>query len=390
MNRGIYLVPSCCSQLQPIPPGHVDLHSHSRSADVERMERVLRKSQSEHNVRPLDPSCPAPLIARAFRLSNLYGVSPTTKLARKGAGERSNRNHQLRTYAPQHKRQQTGGSPGSAQEGEEGRPQQTKTRKRQRRVLHSALDKARDVALRLTWEDWRGVKAFDGPSLAPADVKDLFWRNFRVKLSAAEAEAIIVNFSKKRCRHGGSIIGIEHGEFLQAFLRLRRDLLKKHQGNGRDKTARKPKSLVDGVRGPESSNTSKATSSLPLLSLRRSLPGMTRVGGNLHRAVDSDTINRALAKVDRAALSYDPRRIQNLRQADLSRVSTPRAFGGVLLARFDVRLDPVEQSELVTLLQDENGAVDVERFRTYFMGLIEDHAQEVRNEGAPSLPTLFA
>lgn len=41
------------------------------------------------------------------------------------------------------------------------------------------------------------MKAFDGPSLSPADVKDLFWRNFRVKLSAAEAEAMIVNFRKK-------------------------------------------------------------------------------------------------------------------------------------------------------------------------------------------------
>ncbi|CAM9309777.1 unnamed protein product [Ectocarpus sp. 13 AM-2016] len=384
MNRGIYLVPSSCSQLQPIRPGHVDRHSHTRIDEVERMERVLRKSRSEHSVRPLDPDCPAPLIARAFRLSNLYGVSPTTKLARKGAGERSNRNHQLR-------RQQTGGSPGSSREEEEGRQQQTKTRKRQRRVLHSALDKARDVALHLSWEDWRGVKAFDGPSLTPADIKDLFWRNFRVKLSAAEAEAMIVNFSKKRCRQRGSIVSIEHGEFLQAFLRLRRDLLKKQQGNGCDRTARKPKSPVNGVRGPESSQTPRATSSLPLLSLRRSLSGTTRVeDGNLHRAVDADTINRSLAKVDRAALSYDPRRVENLRQADLSRVSTPRSFGGVLLARFDVRVDPVEQSELVTLLQDENGAVDVERFRTYFLGLIKDHAQEVVNEGAPSLPPVFA
>ncbi|CAM9413621.1 unnamed protein product, partial [Ectocarpus fasciculatus] len=390
MNRGIYLAPSSCSQLAHIRPGDVDRHSQSRIAEIERIERVLRKSQSAQNVRALDPSCPAPLIARAFRLSNLYGVSPTTKLARKGAGERLNRkkHEQLR-------KQHTGGSPGSSREGEEGRPHQTKAKKRQRRVLQSALDKARDVALRLTWEDWRGVKAFDGPSLTPADVKDLFWRNFRVKLSTPEAEAMIVNFCKKRCRQGGAIISIEHGEFLQAFLRLRRDLLKKQQGNGWDKTARKPKSLVDGGRGPESSTTSKDISSLPLLSLPRSHPGMTRgEDGNLLRAVDADTINRALAKVDRAALSYDPRRIENLRQADLSRVSTPRAFGGVLLARFDVRVDPVEQSELVTLLQDENGTVDVERFRTYFLGLIEEHARdsnykEVVNEGAPSLPPLF-
>lgn len=53
-----------------------------------RIRKVLQKSQSSHNVRSFDPSCPASLIARATRLSNLYGVSLTTKLARKGAGER--------------------------------------------------------------------------------------------------------------------------------------------------------------------------------------------------------------------------------------------------------------------------------------------------------------
>ncbi|CBJ31638.1 hypothetical protein Esi_0270_0012 [Ectocarpus siliculosus] len=132
---------------------------------------------------------------------------------------------------------------------------------------------------------------------------------------------MIVNFSKKRCRQGGSIISIEHGEFSQAFLRLRRDLLKKEQGNGCGKTAHKPKSLIDGIRGPESSKTSRDTSSLPLLSLRRSLPGMTRVeDGNLHRAVDADTINRALAKVDRAAWSYDPRRTVRLTSSAFGRI----------------------------------------------------------------------
>lgn len=46
------------------------------------------------------------------------------------------------------------------------------------------------------------------------------------------------------------------------------------------------------------------------------------------------------------------------------------------------------------LLNKQNGAVDVERFRTYFLGRIEDHArasnnQAVVNEGASSLPPLF-
>lgn len=46
-------------------------------------------------------------------------------------------------------------------------------------------------------------------------------------------------------------------------------------------------------------------------------------------------------------------RVDNLRQADLSRATSPRMFGGVLLARFDVRVDPLEQRELILLLQDE-------------------------------------
>lgn len=60
-----------------------------------------------------------------------------------------------------------------------------------------------------------------------------------------------------------------------------------------------------------------------------------------------------LAHATLALFGRHPHRIDNLRQADLSRVSTPRGFGGVLLARFDVRVDPLEQSELVSLLQDE-------------------------------------
>lgn len=46
-------------------------------------------------------------------------------------------------------------------------------------------------------------------------------------------------------------------------------------------------------------------------------------------------------------------RVDSLRKADLSRGTSPRAFGGVLLARFDVRVDPAEQKELVALLEDE-------------------------------------
>lgn len=46
-------------------------------------------------------------------------------------------------------------------------------------------------------------------------------------------------------------------------------------------------------------------------------------------------------------------RIESLRQADLSGATSPRAFGGVLLARFDVKADAFEQKELVALLRDE-------------------------------------
>jgi len=49
--------------------------------------------------------------------------------------------------------------------------------------------------LRLTVEVYAGLKAFDGPPLAPADVKDVLLRNFRVRFSTSEAEALIVHFS---------------------------------------------------------------------------------------------------------------------------------------------------------------------------------------------------
>lgn len=57
------------------------------------------------------------------------------------------------------------------------------------------MEKAGDVALRLTLEVSAGVKAFDGPPLKPSDVKDLFLRNFRVRLSSSEAEALIKHFA---------------------------------------------------------------------------------------------------------------------------------------------------------------------------------------------------
>lgn len=88
-------------------------------------------------------------------------------------------------------------SPGSSRERAEGGGSNQKMETiRQRRTLRSALSKAGEVALRLTMEVSAGVKAFDGPPLAPKDVKDLFLRNFRVKLSTSEAETLIVNFTR--------------------------------------------------------------------------------------------------------------------------------------------------------------------------------------------------
>lgn len=49
--------------------------------------------------------------------------------------------------------------------------------------------------MRLTVEVYAGLKAFDGPPLAPADVKDVLLRNFRVRFSTSEAEALIMHFS---------------------------------------------------------------------------------------------------------------------------------------------------------------------------------------------------
>lgn len=87
------------------------------------------------------------------------------------------------------------GSPGSSRERERVKSGRTKASRKQKRILRSALEKAGEVALRLTMEVSAGVKAFDGPPLKPSDVKDLFLRNFRVRLSASEAEALIMHFT---------------------------------------------------------------------------------------------------------------------------------------------------------------------------------------------------
>lgn len=54
-------------------------------------------------------------------------------------------------------------------------------------------------------------------------------------------------------------------------------------------------------------------------------------------------------------LLITPARFESLRQADLSGATSPRAFGYVLLTRFGVNADPLEQRELVALLRDEVG-----------------------------------
>lgn len=46
------------------------------------------------------------------------------------------------------------------------------------------------------------MKAFDGPPLKSGDVKDLFLRNFGVRLSTAEAKALIVHFISKKVSGG--------------------------------------------------------------------------------------------------------------------------------------------------------------------------------------------
>lgn len=93
---------------------------------------------------------------------------------------------------------------------------------------------------------------------------------------------------------------IEHGEFLQALRRLRRELLKKPKGNTSGKTNDGQRSLVGGC-GPESS-TSTTSSSLPTLSLRRNYSGTTSRGEkehsrqNLQRSMCSRDCSQANAR----------------------------------------------------------------------------------------------
>lgn len=62
---------------------------------------------------------------------------------------------------------------------------------------------------------------------------------------------------------------------------------------------------------------------------------------------------RSTGGIDNVSHCHGMNRIESLRQADLSKATSPRIFGDVLLARFDVRVNPSELQELIMLLQDK-------------------------------------
>lgn len=74
-------------------------------------------------------------------------------------------------------------------------------------------------------------------------------------------------------------ITIEHGEFLQALRRLRRELLKKPQGSKTSHKVNHEQSAVVCGGGPESA-TASSSSSLPMLNLHRDLPETMSRGEN--------------------------------------------------------------------------------------------------------------
>eukprot|EP00904_Undaria_pinnatifida_P004909 jgi/Undpi1/1548/HiC_scaffold_11.g04938.m1 len=209
------------------------------------------------------------------------------------------------TAVPRSTAKPRGGSPGSSRERDTGHPTDSKaaTRK-EKRTLRCALQKAREVALRYTIEASAGMKAFDGPPLGPKNIKDLLLRNFRVKLSTPEAIALIAYFTKKGGRSDfGEPITIEHGEFLHAIRRLRREQLKK-----KEKRERKPRYCAALRRTGSESLPVNASS---FFSDFRHDRHQIETHGQQPSIVDN-----ALPKVNQAGPSYDPRRTESLPETD--------------------------------------------------------------------------
>lgn len=144
------------------------------------------------NVRSLDADSPA-LIAQATRLSNLYGVSLGSELARKGVKEGGCRRRRRRRNLGARK---SLAAIGDSSDTRDRLGSVTEPTRREKRVLRRALEKAGEAAMQYTIEASAGMKAFDGPPLGPRDVRELLLRSFRIKLSVSEATALIEHFTK--------------------------------------------------------------------------------------------------------------------------------------------------------------------------------------------------
>lgn len=145
-------------------------------------------------------------MAKAMRLSQLYGASLDSEVVRKGVG----RGSEKRASRPTPRHEPLGDSPSPSRSGRQGKS--VPRRPKQRRNLRIALEKAARAASQYTLPVAAGMKAFDGPHLGPEDVRDLLRRTFRITLSMPEATALVKHFTKASIPSGAE--GIEHSNIL--------------------------------------------------------------------------------------------------------------------------------------------------------------------------------
>ncbi|CAM9374327.1 unnamed protein product, partial [Discosporangium mesarthrocarpum] len=165
MSRGIYVNEG--SKLLNLPP-------------LPRVEKILRRARSTHGPPRLLVRRPLPL---QHERPSCVGIEPGRISCSGGSGFTAVGRH--------------------------------RSKRERKRALGRALSKVMDVASRCDRDNLQGLKAFEGPPLTPADVKDLLLRNFRVHLTEHEAAELIDHFSKDP---GGGCI--EHRQFLVAFVKL--------------------------------------------------------------------------------------------------------------------------------------------------------------------------
>uniref|UniRef100_A0A7S1XWY9 EF-hand domain-containing protein n=1 Tax=Phaeomonas parva TaxID=124430 RepID=A0A7S1XWY9_9STRA len=210
-----------------------------------------------------------------------------------------------------------------------------------RHDLDTALHKVSDAAGKLEWSEENPFKNFEKLELDVSDLRDLFFKNFRLRLTIAEASALLDFFDHDD--NGG----VDYAEFLTTFLKL----------NVSEREKQHKQQVLDGIRAQERIARFKA---------RYDARFKAPVAEMAETYTEVDR-NRALQKIARAAGDHDPMRDGGLTSLGME-LMYPTAFKELLRRQFHVKVNAAELKALMDYFDaDGNGAIDPTEFLSAFM-----------------------